>query len=58
MRFFEGLACKSRVFVTNLHRCSVADVVAFDNKQAAVESLIKESNNDAGQRRIRQRFGR
>lgn len=56
MRFFEGQACKCRVFVTNLNGCSVADVVAFYNKQAAVESRIKESNNDAGQRRIRQGF--
>ena len=48
MGFFEGLACKCRVFVTNLNDWSVSEVVESYNKRAAVENLIKESNNDAG----------
>ena len=48
MGFFEGLACKCRVFVTNPNGWSVSEVVEFYNKRAAVENLIKESNNDAG----------
>ena len=45
---FDGLACRYRVFVTNIDdkKWSPAEVVAFYNKRAAVENLIKESNND------------
>ncbi len=47
---FDGLACRYRVFVTNIScdRWGPAEVVAFYNKRAAVENLIKESNNDIG----------
>ena len=47
---FDGLACRYRVFVTNIDnkKWSPAEVVAFYNKRAAVENLIKESNNDIG----------
>jgi len=47
---FDGLACRYRVFVTNIssRKWSPAEVVAFYNKRAAVENLIKESNNDIG----------
>ena len=47
---FDGLACRFRVFVTNIgsEKWSPAEVVAFYNKRAAVENLIKESNNDIG----------
>lgn len=47
---FDGLACRYRVFVTNIdsEKWSPAEVVAFYNKRAAVENLIKESNNDIG----------
>ena len=47
---FDGLACRYRVFVTNSssRKWSPAEVVAFYNKRAAVENLIKESNNDIG----------
>ncbi len=48
MGFFEGLACRFRVFVTNLDAWKISDVVEFYDKRAAVENLIKESNNDAG----------
>ena len=47
---FDGLACRYRVFATNIdsEKWSPAEVVAFYNKRAAVENLIKESNNDIG----------
>ena len=48
MGFFEGLACRFRVFVTNLDHWTIAEVTGFYDKRAAVENLIKESNNDAG----------
>ena len=48
MGFFEGLACRFRVFVTNLDHWMIAEVTGFYDKRAAVENLIKESNNDAG----------
>lgn len=48
MGFFEGLACRYRVFVTNLNGWSISEVTNFYDKRAAVENLIKESNNDAG----------
>jgi hypothetical protein len=47
---FDGLSCRYRVFVTNisLDQWSRSEVAAFYNKRAAVENLIKESNNDIG----------
>jgi hypothetical protein len=50
MGFFEGLACNYRVFVTNIgpEVMTPAEVANFYNKRAAVENLIKESNNDIG----------
>jgi hypothetical protein len=47
---FDGLACRYRVFVTNIssEKWSPAAVMAFYNKRAAVENLIKESNTDSG----------
>jgi hypothetical protein len=47
---FDGLACRYRVFLTNLDsgKCSPAGVVAFYNKPAAVENQIKEANNGIG----------
>ena len=47
---FDGLACRYRVFVTNMDswQWSPAEVVAFYNKRAAVENLIQEANNDIG----------
>lgn len=50
MGFFEGLACRYRVFVTNIgpQEMTPDEVVNFYNNRAAVENLIKESNNDIG----------
>ena len=47
---FDGMACRYRVFVTSISRkkWSPAEVVEFCNKRAAVENLIKESNNEIG----------
>ena len=47
---FDGLACRYRVFVTNMDsgQWSPAEVVAFYNKRAAVENLIQEANNGIG----------
>lgn len=47
---FDGLSCRYRVFVTNIRasKWSRSEVAAFYNKRAAVENLIKESNNDIG----------
>jgi hypothetical protein len=47
---FDGLACRYRVFVTSMSskKWSPGEVVAFSSKRAAVENLIKESNNDIG----------
>ncbi len=47
---FDGLACRYRVFVTNMdsQKWGPSKVVAFYNKRAAVENLIKEANNDIG----------
>jgi len=45
-----GLACRYRVFVTRIgsEKWSPAEVVAYCTERAAVEDLIKESNNDIG----------
>ena len=48
MGFFEGLACRLRVFVTNFDHWTIAEVSSFYDKRTALENLIKESNNDAG----------
>jgi hypothetical protein len=47
---FDGLACRYRVFVTNIScdQWGPAEVVAFYNKLAALENPIKESNHDIG----------
>lgn len=50
MELFDGLSCRFRVFVTNISplRWSPSEVANFYEKRAAVENLIKESNNEIG----------
>jgi hypothetical protein len=47
---FDGMACRYRGFVTSSSskKWSPAEVVAFYNKRATVENLIKESSNETG----------